>query len=166
MEGQSQSDKALGAEGCGYIESVGSEVDGTLKGRLASFCYGSWSQWVIRDVDHLIIFNNKNVDPLAASHAFVNPLSALCLREWVRETAKSFDQKNALVIFLGADCNIGSLFLKVCNCTDSPLNLDIVPVVRREDSFKSLSGLKQNNLRLSLDSDNSFPENEFFKLIE
>jgi hypothetical protein len=145
---------------------VGSEVDGTLKGKLASFCYGSWSQWVIRDFDHLIIFNNKNVDPIAASHAFVNPLTALCIREWVRETVKSFGQKDALVLFLGADCNLGSLFLKVCSGTDSPLNLDIVPVVRRDESLKALTGLKQNNLRLSLDTDNAFPEKDFCKIIE
>ena len=80
IEGASSLDRILGAEGSGIIEDVGSGLDKGLKGSKVAFSYGAWSQFVIREINEVIVFKNKDIDAKIISHAFVNPLTALSLR--------------------------------------------------------------------------------------
>lgn len=57
MEGLVSLERILGAEGSGVVEEVGSELQNKqLKGRKVAFSYGAWSQFVIKDIDELIVF--------------------------------------------------------------------------------------------------------------
>ena len=57
MEGLVSLERILGAEGSGVIEEVGAELAyQNLKGKKVAFAYGAWSQYVIKDIDDVIIF--------------------------------------------------------------------------------------------------------------
>jgi NADPH:quinone reductase-like Zn-dependent oxidoreductase len=82
VEGTESLERILGAEGSGIIEETGSELaNSNLKGLKVAFAYGAWSQFVIKDIDEVIVFKNKDLDAKLISNAFVNPLTALCLKE-------------------------------------------------------------------------------------
>ncbi len=36
---------------------------------------------MIKDIDEVIVFKNKDLDAKQIAHAYVNPLTALCLKE-------------------------------------------------------------------------------------
>ena len=78
------------------------------------------------------MFNNKQIDPVLAARSFVNPLTALCLRERVSELAKKFkggESQKSLLFFLGAESNLGRIFLKLM-ITEKLQNLELVPLFR------------------------------------
>lgn len=81
IEGVHSLESSLGAEGSGIIEEVGSKVDQSMKGKKCAFCWGAWSQFLIREIDQVIVFNNNDIDAKIIAHAYVNPLTALCLKE-------------------------------------------------------------------------------------
>lgn len=96
-----------GSEGSGIIVEVGADLrDKDLKGRKVAFCHGAWSQYVVKDVDHLLFFND-NVDLRLAANAVANPLAALCLKYMLLERkAQSF-------IVFGAASALGRMLIKV-----------------------------------------------------
>lgn len=55
------------------------------------------------------------MDAKIIAHAFVNPLTALSLREKLNKLSEKFEapNKRALVVFLGADTNFGSIFMRL-----------------------------------------------------
>ena len=81
IEGVQSLDRSLGAEGSGIIEDVGSKLDQSLKGKKCAFCWGAWSEFLVRDIEQVIVFNNHEVDAKIIAHSFVNPLTALCLMD-------------------------------------------------------------------------------------
>jgi NADPH:quinone reductase-like Zn-dependent oxidoreductase len=84
----------LGAEGCGIIEALGKDLkEEDYLHKKVSFCWGAWSQYVIQEIDQVIIFKNKEVDPAVAAYAFINPLSALCLLDMAEKFAKEMMKK-------------------------------------------------------------------------
>ncbi len=83
IEGVHSLDRSLGAEGSGVIDSVGAGLSQDLKGKKVAFCWGAWSQYVIRDIEEVIVFDNKEIEAKAVCHAYVNPMTALCLKEKV-----------------------------------------------------------------------------------
>ena len=52
-------DFEFGSEGSGTIEAVGPGGDQSLKGRKVAFCHGGWSQFVVRDINHLLLFDDS-----------------------------------------------------------------------------------------------------------
>ena len=49
------------------------------------------------------------------AHAYVNPLTALSVREKLNKLSADFEapNKRALVVFLGADTNFGTIFMRL-----------------------------------------------------
>jgi NADPH:quinone reductase-like Zn-dependent oxidoreductase len=95
----------------------------------------------------MIVFKSKDVDPMAAAHAFVNPMTALCLREKATRLAKAKGNPSMKVFLLGANSNLGTIFLNVCNdLKGEKKNFEVIPILRQEDKnikserFIKLSG--------------------------
>jgi hypothetical protein len=55
------------------------------------------------------------LDSKVIAHAYVNPLTALSLREKLNRLSEKFEapNKRALVVFLGADSNFGTIFMRL-----------------------------------------------------
>ena len=101
----------MGAEGCGIIEKVGSSVNKEFIGKKVAFTYGAWSNFVIKEQSQVIVFNNAEVQSELIARAFVNPMTALCLKQKIRdiitEKKKVQSKGRALVFFLGAESSLG-----------------------------------------------------------
>jgi NADPH:quinone reductase-like Zn-dependent oxidoreductase len=69
----------FGSEGSGIIEEVGPGVDSNLKGKKCAFCHGGWSQFIVQDLDKVILLDDS-VDLKMCATAVINPLTALCVK--------------------------------------------------------------------------------------
>lgn len=98
--------RIFGSEGSGIIQQVGKGVDSGLKGRKVAFCHDAWSQFVVKDVDHLLVFDDK-VDLRMAATSVINPLTALCLKYMMLD--KGVDS----FIFFGANSTLGHILMKI-----------------------------------------------------
>ena len=80
-----------------------------------AFAYGAWSQYVIKDVDDVIVFKNKDLDAKVLAHSYVSPLSTLCLIERLNHLSELLKSQSgkALVVFTGPDTNFGKIFLRL-----------------------------------------------------
>jgi len=95
----------LGCEGSGVIEDVGPGMDGALlKGRKVAFLGDAWSEYAVKNINELI-FLDEDVDLKQAAGAFVNPMSALCLRKIVK------DKGCTKCIIDGASSHLAKLFI-------------------------------------------------------
>jgi len=72
-------DCGLGCEGVGIIDQVGQDFGQEFMGRKVAFCHDGWSEFAIKKRDKLILLDDQT-DLKRAIDAFVNPLTALCLR--------------------------------------------------------------------------------------
>lgn len=116
IEGVHSLERSLGAEGSGIIEDVGSALNQDMKGKKVAFCWGAWSQFVIRDFSEVIVFNNKDLEAKTIARAYVNPMTALCLKEKIERLSEQMVGKNmkALVCYLGAESSLGITFMNLC----------------------------------------------------
>lgn len=105
LKGECEGKECLGSEGSGIIEAVGSELDQNLKGRKVAFCHGGWTQFIVKDFDHLLFFDDK-VDLRMAATSVINPLTALCIKYMLLDKgADSF-------VFCGANSTLGRILIK------------------------------------------------------
>lgn len=133
-------DKIMGAEGCGIIEDCGPGVDKSLKGKKVAFCYGGWSQYTIKDLDQILIFDEK-VELRDLSQVYINPLTVLCLRKMV------LDRNLNSVIFLGASSSLGKLFINLCK----DKGIECIPLVRNQESLQMMKEEFKMNMALNLE---------------
>lgn len=124
---------ALGAEGCGVIERVGPGVDESLRGKKCAFSYGAWQTFLTRDADKVIVFQNQSISERSLARAFVNPLTALCLRDRIKtiitsEFKQQFNRKIP-VFFLGAESSVGRILNRLTRRMNSHV-FEFVPIFR------------------------------------
>ena len=103
-------------------------------GRKVSFCMGAWSKYIVKDISHVIVFDNPAVDTMAIAHSIVNPMTALCLRDHISELLKSNKEKS-LVVFLGAENSLGTIFQKIS--ANNHL-YQVLPIVTSSEYFQFL----------------------------
>lgn len=105
MKGECEG-KVFGSEGSGIIEQVGKGLESNLKGRKVAFCHNGWSQFVVKDFDHILMFDDK-VDLRMAATSLVNPLTALSMKFMMLD--RGFES----CVFMGANSTLGHIFLKI-----------------------------------------------------
>lgn len=111
-------------------------MDKNLKGRKVAFCNGGWSQFIVKDVDHILFFNDE-VDLKLAAGSSVNPMTALSLRQML------IDRGLNSCIFFGANSNLGRMFLKLCSME----NIECLAIVRDQSEIDMLKkDCKLNNV--------------------
>jgi NADPH:quinone reductase-like Zn-dependent oxidoreductase len=59
MENLKQDGRVMGAEGSGFIEAVGEGVDQALVRRKVIFACHSWSQFVVKKFDEVILLDDS-----------------------------------------------------------------------------------------------------------
>lgn len=104
-EYESQEGRECGSEGCGIIEAVGPGVDESFRGRKVAFCHGGWSQFVVKNFNHIFIFDDK-VDLRTCATSVINPLTALSIKFML------FDKGAKSFIFLGGNSTLGRILMK------------------------------------------------------
>jgi NADPH:quinone reductase-like Zn-dependent oxidoreductase len=98
-----------------------------LKGRKVAFCHQAWQEYVVKDIDCLLFFDDK-VDLRMAANAVTNPLAALCLKYMLLDrNIKSF------VVF-GASSTLGTMLMRIA----LRKNLSPIAVVQDEEEIKRL----------------------------
>ena len=124
----------LGQEGSGTIEALGSGLDQSFKGRKVAFCHGGWSQFIVKNFDELLIFDDS-VDLKMAATSVVNPMTALSIKYMLLDKgAKSF-------VFLGANSTLGRIFMRLAQLK----GLEPIVIVQNEQEASLLKkdlGLK------------------------
>jgi NADPH2:quinone reductase len=111
----------VGAEGCGTIEEIGSGVDQNLRGKKVAFCYGGWTQYTVQDADNVLLFDDQ-VDLRKCANAFVNPMTALCMKQCL------LDKGAKSVVYLGASSNLGRMFVQLAQ-----KDLEVIAIVSNDE---------------------------------
>ena len=96
----------MGAEGSGFIEVVGEGVDQALVRRKVIFACHSWSQFVVKKFDEVILLDDS-VDMRQASFSLINPMSALILRKIVKDSGFN------CVLIDAVQSNLGSILARI-----------------------------------------------------
>ena len=81
-EGEGSDGCHLGAEGSGVIVNASNQ---DLIGKKVAFTYGAWCNYVVRDLSEIIIFDDPKLDERMLVRAYVNPMTALCLQQRLRD---------------------------------------------------------------------------------
>lgn len=144
-----------GSEGAGVIEQVGPNVDASLKGRKVAFCHDGWSQYVVKEIDHLLFFED-HVDLRKIAVSIVNPLTALSLKFMMLDRGvKSF-------VLLGPNSTFGHIMIKAA------LKKDIRPIIiaQNEDEakylYKSIEGIDKEYILTAPTSFEDSAKEDFF----
>ncbi|CDW83403.1 zinc-binding dehydrogenase family protein [Stylonychia lemnae] len=141
----------LGSEGCGTIEQVGSELDENIVGKKVAFMCDGWGEYAVKNLNDCIILED-NTELKNAVDAFINPLSALCLRRIILQQ----EQRN--VIIDGASCHLGRTLIELCRDSD----IQICGIVRDDKAAQELK--EKYNLKWVLNQNQQDFDSRFKEL--
>lgn len=102
-----------------------------LVGKKVAFTYGAWCNYVVKDLSHIIVFDDSKVDERLLARAYVNPMTALCVQQRLRDIVTARKGPKALVMFLGADTCLGEIFMNLCARANSQI-YDMVPLFKSD----------------------------------
>lgn len=138
-----------GNEGCGIIEKVADNLDTSLLGKHVSIVgnsengyTGVWSQFTITKLRYLLVFDTK-IDFEKIFSVQINPLTAVGFLDTVRKSGKKSVAQN------GASSALGRLFMRLC----IKENIEILNIVRKEETIKEMTELGGKNFVNTSDKD-------------
>ena len=144
MKGRIGQALPIGNEGAGTVVAAGdSPAAQSLMGKtVAAMGGGMYAEYRVVPIMQVLPLNEGNTAREGAS-SFVNPLTALCFPETMR------NEGHKAIVHTAAASNLGQMLVKICKADDIPL----VNIVRREDQANILKGLGATHIVNSSDED-------------
>ncbi|GLQ22690.1 NADH oxidoreductase [Algimonas ampicilliniresistens] len=144
MKGRLGQALPIGNEGAGTVVAAGdSDAAQSLMGRtVAAMGGGMYTQYRVVPVMQVLPINEGNTARDGAS-SFVNPLTALCFPETMR------NEGHTAIVHTAAASNLGQMLVKICKADGVPL----VNIVRKDEQVALLKSIGATHVINSSDDD-------------
>lgn len=144
MKGRIGQALPIGNEGAGTVVAAGdSDAAQALMGKtVAAMGGGMYAEYRVVPVMQVLPLGDDHTARQGAS-SFVNPLTALCFPETMRQEGHS------AIVHTAAASNLGQMLVKICKADDIPL----VNIVRREEQTEILRNIGASHIINSSDED-------------
>ncbi len=110
------------------IHEVGEGVDSSLIGRKVAFLGNGYSNWTVKDVEYLVMFNDKDFDLKKGANTYVNPFTVTAMLDFAKKNSAK------AVVLTAASSALSKMMIKLCKLH----GIETVNIVHRDALVKDL----------------------------